>query len=111
MKQSSPDRAQPADRPVQLSGLVGEHLPVDAWPPVRTEHARDLVKGEAGAASQRDQGQPFQHAGIEEPAQAVPADRDNQPFLFIEPQRRSRNSRAPCHLGDVHALPLDLKST
>ena len=111
MKQSSPDRPQSADRSVQLAGLVREPAPVDARPSVRPEHARDLVKGEAGAASQRDQGQPFQHAGIEEPAQAPPASRGDQPFLFIEPQRRRRHSGAPDHLGDIQNNPLDLKST
>jgi hypothetical protein len=47
-------RAKPADRLVELNGLGGEHLPVDARPPVRGEHERDLIEREAGGAPHRD---------------------------------------------------------
>ena len=104
--------AQFADRPVQLVRLGREHLPVDARPPVRREHERDLIERKAGGAPQRDQRQPLQHAGIEQTAQATPADRGDQPLFLIEPQRRGRNAGPLRHLRDVQDLsPLDLKST
>ena len=100
----SAHRAQSADRPVELVGLVCEHLPVDARPSARSEQTSDLVEREAGVTSQRDQCQPLQHARIEETAQPAPADRRDQSFLLIEPQRRSRSSRAPRHFGDIHVF-------
>jgi hypothetical protein len=65
VSQTPAHRAQSADRPVQLLGLVREHLPVDARPSVRPEHASDLVELEAGPTRQRDQSQPLENAGIE----------------------------------------------
>jgi hypothetical protein len=82
MSQALAHRAQTTDRPVQFVGLVCEHPPVDARPPVRSEHQGDLVEREAGAAAQRDQCQPLQHPGIEQAAQPPPADRGDQPFFF-----------------------------
>ncbi len=53
--------------------------------PSRREHARDLDRAKTGGAAERDQRQPFQHARIEQTAQAPPADRgDATPLL---PQR------------------------
>ena len=73
-----------ADSPVQPIRLGHEHLPVDARPTVRREHERDFVEREAGSASQRDQRQPLQHVVIEQPAQAPPADRSDQPAFLVE---------------------------
>ena len=104
--------AQFVDRHVQLLRLGREHQPVDARPPVRGEHARDLIKRKTGGAPQRNQRQPFQHAGVEQTAQALPADRGDQTFFFIEPQRRGRNAGTLRHLAYVQVFhPLDLKST
>src|SRR5262249_33461572 len=50
---------------------------------------------------QRDQTQPFQHAGIEDAAQAPPADRRDQPLFLVETQRRGGNARVPRDLRDV----------
>ena len=112
MPQAVAHGAELADRPVQLVRLGREHLPVDARPPVRREHERDLVEREAGGAAQRDQRQPLQHAGIEQAAQAAPADRGDQPLLLVEPQRRGGNAGALRDFGDVQVLhALDLKST
>ena len=80
--------------------------------PVRLEHDRDLIEREASGAPQRDQRQPFQHAGVEQTAQAPPTDRGNQPLLLIESQRGGRNPGALRHLCDVQVShPLGLKST
>jgi len=104
--------AKLADRPVQLLRLGREHLPVDAQPPVRREHERDLLEREASGPPQRDQRQPLQHAGLEQTAQPPPADGGDQPLLLIEPQRRGRNAGPLRHLRDVQiSHPLDLKST
>jgi hypothetical protein len=73
-----------ADRLVELLRLGREHAPVDARPPVRREHARYLVERKAGGARERDERQPFQHAGVEQAAQAPPADRGDQPLLLVE---------------------------
>jgi hypothetical protein len=50
MSQAFPHGGQFADRPVQFIGLVREHLPVDARPPVWRKHQRDFIKGKARAA-------------------------------------------------------------
>lgn len=52
MAQRVAQDAEPADRAVQLVGLRREHGPVDAGLPVRAEHQRDLVEGEARRAAQ-----------------------------------------------------------
>jgi len=79
-------------------------LPVDSELPVWREHERDLIEREAGGASQRDQRQPFENAGIEYTVETPPADRSDQPFLLIEPQRRGREARVPGHFRYVHSL-------
>ena len=112
MPQAIAHRAQFADRLVELVGLGGEHLPIDAWPPVRREHAGDLVERKAGGLAKRDQGQPLEHPGIEQTTLAAPAGGNDQPFFRVVAQRRGANARAASHLGYVQVLhPLDLKST
>jgi len=67
--------AQSADRPVQLVRFGREQLPVNPRIPARSKHERDLVEREAGGAPECDQRHPLQHAGIEQTAEAPPADR------------------------------------
>jgi hypothetical protein len=107
--QAVAQRAELADGPLQLLGLVAEQPAIDA---AGDEHARYLVEREAGRAAERDQGQPLDHAGIEEAAQAAPAGRLDEALRLVEAQRRGRHSRAAGHLADVEiAQSLDLKST
>lgn len=104
--------AELADRPVELRRLGREHRSVDARLAVRREHSGDLIEREAGLAPEHDQREPIEHGGIEEPAQAAPANRGDQALLLIEPQRRGRDTRPAHHLRNIkigHAL--DLKPT
>lgn len=82
--QAVAQRAQLADRAVQCGSLGRQHLPVDVRPPVRRKHRRDLNERESGGAAKRDQRQPLQHVGIEQPAQAPPANGSDHPLLLIE---------------------------
>ena len=92
--------------------LGREQLPVDARPPVRREHACNLIEREAGGAPEHDQREALQHGGPEYAPQAAPADRGDQALFLVEPQRRGRNAGALRHLGDIQAAhPLDLKLT
>jgi hypothetical protein len=93
---------------VKLLCLGGEHPSIDARPPIRREHAPDLIQREPTRAPERDQREPLEDSGIEEASQTSPADRGDQALFLVKPQRRSGNARAPRHLGYVH---LDLKST
>jgi hypothetical protein len=104
--------AQLADRPVQLIRLRRELPPVDARPPVRREHVRNLIERKAGGAPQGDQRQPFQDAGIEPTTQAPPPGGRDQPLVLVKPQRRDGHAGTLRHLTDVQiARHLDLKST
>ena len=112
MPQAVAHGAQLADRPVELIRLDREHLAVDARLPLGREHARDLIEREAGGAPQRDQRQPFDHAGIEQAAQPAPAGGGDQPLFVLEPQRRCGNAGLLRHFGNVQVShPLDLKLT
>ena len=111
MAQAIAHRLQAPDHRVDLIGLGRKHPAIDARPTIGREHRTDLVQREAGHLSKRDERQLIQHARAEPAAQPLSPDRCDQPFLFIEPQRRSRNARSLCHLRDVHDETLDFKST
>lgn len=112
MAQPVAHRDELADRSIQLVGLGGKLPPVDTRPSVGREHSGNFIEREARRAPQCDQRQAIQDLQIEQPAQAAPADRGNQPLFLIESQRRRRDTGAPCDFGDIdryHAL--DLKFT
>ena len=88
--------------PVGFLGLRRQQPSVYPRPTVRREHECDLVEGEPGAAPKRDQREPLEHAGIEDPAKAAPSDRGYQPLLLVEPQRRSGDPGAPRDLCNIH---------
>ena len=79
--------AQFADYRVQFRRLGRELLPVDARSTVWREHERDLIKRKPGSAPQCYQCQPLQYVRVEQTAQAPPADRGDQAFFLIKPQR------------------------
>lgn len=96
------ERSELADALVQLVGLRGELVAVDARLAVRVEHASDLVEGEAGVAPERDQGEALDHARIELAAQTDPADRLDQAAFFVITDRGRRDAHGPAHFADVH---------
>lgn len=53
--QTIADGAQLADSPIEFLGLTGEYLAIDAHPPVKREHPRNLIEREAGLAPEHDQ--------------------------------------------------------
>ncbi len=85
-----------------LIGLVLQHLALDVGPLVGREHLRDLVQRKTGRLAQRDQRQQLQHARVEGAAQALTADRGDQPLLFVIAQRRGRQARASGDFCNVH---------
>jgi hypothetical protein len=93
--------AQPADRPVELFCLGGEHFAVDPGPPAGREHERDFVQRKTGGGAEGDQRQLLQNLRTVKAAQAVPADRPDQALLLVEPQRRCGNAGALRNLRDV----------
>jgi hypothetical protein len=75
---------------VQLVRFGRELLAVDAGMPVRREHQGDFIERETGPAPECNECKSFEYSGIELTAQAAPADRGDQPLLFIEAQCRDR---------------------
>ena len=102
---------QPAHGGVELIGLGRQRLAIDHRCSAAPEHRGDLVEGKTRGLPQADQRQPVQHAGVEDAPQPPPPAGFDQSALFVEAQRRGGYTAAPGHLGDVHADPLDLKST
>lgn len=50
---------------------------------VGCEHQRDLVERETGGPAKRDQRQPIQYLGIEQPPQPMAADGDDETSLLV----------------------------
>jgi hypothetical protein len=92
---------EPADGVVQLLRFSDEHLPIDARLAIGRKHAGDLLQREAGGAPEPNQRQALQHDGIEDAAQAPPADRGDEPALLIIPQGRRGEAGAKGYFADV----------
>ena len=92
MAQAVAHGSELADGSVEFVGLGREHLPVDARYASRREHVADLFERKARGAADRNKRQPLEHAGVEQAAQAAPAGGGDEPFFFVEAQRRCWNA-------------------
>lgn len=101
-----------ANGAIEVVGLGDEQLAIDVGLTVARQHARDFVQRETGGAAERDEGETIEHLDREEPSQATPTVRANEPLIFVESQRGGRKPRAPPDLADIQMLHvLDLKWT
>lgn len=80
MPQSLADCGLALDGAVQFVRLGVQPRTVYPRQAFRRQHLCDLGERESAGASERDQGQPLQHGGIEEAAQAASADRAMRSF-------------------------------
>lgn len=65
-------RAQFMNLPIDVRSFFMEHVPLQVGHPVPAEHGGDLVQGEPGRFSHRDQLELQQHLGWKLPTQPVP---------------------------------------
>ncbi len=93
--------SKPTDSFVQFIGLGCKHLPVNAEPPVRRKHERNLIQRESGGAPHGNQGKPLHHTGMKHTAQTPPADGGDQPLVFVKSQCRGRQAGALGHFVNV----------
>lgn len=107
MPQAVAQRDQFAQSAVDVVRFRGELAPIDTRLSVGREHRRDLGERKPRGATERDQREPIQHARIELPAKAAPADRRDEADVFVVSQCGGRNTGLPRDLGDIeltHAL-------
>ena len=112
MPETIAHRGQLAERLIERVGLGSEQAAIDPDAAAARKHRRDVLEREAGRTAELDQREALEHARVELPAKAAPADRRNEPAFLVEPQRRGGKARLPRYFGDVElAHALDFKWT
>ena len=101
MAQTVAHPRQIADPSLEHTRLFGELLPVDARTAVRTEHRRELVEREPRESAERDEREPFEHAGVEGAPEPAPARRGDEPDFLVVAQRRRGDARGTRDFGDI----------
>lgn len=104
MTQTIANRRQPLDGAVQLLGLGSQARALDSNPAVGQETLRNFFQRESCGTAESDEREAFQDPRVEEAPHAAPSCRSDEPFLFIEPQRRGGHARALSHHCDIEKL-------